>query len=1441
VPKYLSTKIQRKRFVHALDINVRKSKRIGDNLYGAYTDLANTVTSSFKGERFLLREDEKFSREILRQNTKELMFGLQVKTNKAVSESINRAFYHQQRIFRKMGLSSISMEEIKDFKKRAFMQYFKPFNGLTIEDRLNYLDKRIRTFGYSVLKKGKSISFVRQQLKGRLTYNIPGRSPYGASELKWGQRLVRSEAGRAYQEATVLFSKERGVPLVKWDLSSNHLDQHGVEICEKLANATPLEGEGLSVGNLSLRGVYYTDEAPTFPHPYCQCGLSPVYTALMARRREAFERAGLSPQEFSPRDLVHKGLPSIVIERAKRFASGETLALLDKMSGPTFRSLVREVAKMESVGGKGRMKTFAKVLLKKSESELKEAINSNYYEVENFVNAAFSLPVKRGAFDAMNGIAFQLLGQPAFTWEKFNLLGVENASQVLVEAIKQSTKTVDRKKLLEVLDKLVTHQRIGIYTKRGLKSVDGLLNDGYSTLRTMRKAGFKGKNASRVIADSLFSQAQSELGGILGSMNAVDQIRLALMSPKDVFVVLGKTRETALRRLETLGLQVKKDGILGKIGKFYQFKINPEKYHKVFFRVKGSLKSFTPEAITEARDGVKEIAYVGSRDELKKIGIDVLDIDDERFIPVKFIPPDEIVNAIVRDALVKSDPYSLGGSEFINYTNRIWPYRSRSKTLIDWGISADMAKNLPSPELLLKWSQGTPKEFNKAMRYLNVYIRKNVKTGKAYYVIPKWVRGFPERRKFYFEEWLDIHAIRWKRIKNWQNEFEDIKNNIVLKGGVFDRKILGIKEGITLKPVQRAAEEFIVQQKNVLLNAGVGFGKTPTSISAISDLISAGKVKRALVVVPSGTKMNWVSEIKKFSKYKGRLISGKRDIELKMLKNPGKYKIDVITHKDAASLVKELRMKYDMVVIDEIHDLTPVGDVFDYEAYSKESRILRDLVSKRIKYKVGLTGTAIKDNIGQMWDTIEWLQPGKTGMTKREFVDMFSGAKFGGRVFGGLTTENNFARPLMVKTFNSLFDDSIFVAKAPIRGIRLIDYFNEALPVEMRNKQLIKVKLTKVQKMEYRNLEKMYEIKKQELIRKGATKELVQLETHRRHDLMKVLRSGSGKDNAFYKEILKIAKKHPDDKIIIHTESNEVAKNLRNFLGKDRAVALTGSTKNMDVQKILKKFSEIPEQKFLILTSAKSEGINVQMAKVTIHLDLPKNFKTFIQRNGRNFRLGQDRDVYSYILTSDSPIDIMARNRIFATKRFSELIPIKQEDIGDTFMSEMLDNLKKFYIESVPREKMVETIDRELKPIILNLKSEDGMKALWFKRIPTTLEEEGKIGGELDFSKFVGKNREFKFVLDKDIFFQKETLFKIKGQTFSGVENLYKGVTGNLEVKGKKIASNVFRKEVQFVHEGGINFEDVKIIRVRNSKLEKELKKVFGDRVEGKNYINSKD
>lgn len=168
----------------------------------------------------------------------------------------------------------------------------------------------------------------------------------------------------------------------------------------------------------------------------------------------------------------------------------------------------------------------------------------------------------------------------------------------------------------------------------------------------------------------------------------------------------------------------------------------------------------------------------------------------------------------------------------------------------------------------------------------------------------------------------------------------------------------------TLRNYQAFGVKYILHQKNTLLGDEMGLGKTIQSIAAMSELKLSGK-KHFFVVCPASVLINWSREVEKHSELRAISIYGKdRELALEKWLNDGG--VAVSTYETISRINIPSSHLIDMLVVDEAH--------YAKNPDARRSKAVKAL-SGRSNIKLFMTGTPIENNIDEMCNLVECLQP----------------------------------------------------------------------------------------------------------------------------------------------------------------------------------------------------------------------------------------------------------------------------------------------------------------------------------------------------------------------------------------------------------------------------------------------------------------------------------
>jgi len=166
----------------------------------------------------------------------------------------------------------------------------------------------------------------------------------------------------------------------------------------------------------------------------------------------------------------------------------------------------------------------------------------------------------------------------------------------------------------------------------------------------------------------------------------------------------------------------------------------------------------------------------------------------------------------------------------------------------------------------------------------------------------------------------------------------------------------------------------------------MGTGKTLAAIAVTGKRFLEGKIKRLLVVAPLSVLHVWESEFTKHANYK-------YDIKKQVLKGgfkDGSLQVFIVSYETSWRIGNEITSwKPDMVIADESQKIKNTD--------SKRSMFLNEL-SKKVKYKLILTGTPVTQSPLDLWAQYKFINPSVFGDGVTKFKERYAEIDHFGRV-----------------------------------------------------------------------------------------------------------------------------------------------------------------------------------------------------------------------------------------------------------------------------------------------------------------------------------------------------------------------------------------------------------------------------------------------------------
>lgn len=431
------------------------------------------------------------------------------------------------------------------------------------------------------------------------------------------------------------------------------------------------------------------------------------------------------------------------------------------------------------------------------------------------------------------------------------------------------------------------------------------------------------------------------------------------------------------------------------------------------------------------------------------------------------------------------------------------------------------------------------------------------------------------------------------------------------------------------------------KSKNVILADEMGLGKTVSASAFLSSLyFEFGVARPCLVLVPLSTMPNWLSEfslwapllnvVEYHGSAKGRAII--RDYEW-YAKNP-----TGTTKKPTSCKFNVLLTTYEMVLADSSHLRGVPWEVLvvdeGHRLKNSESKLFSLLNTFSFQHRVLLTGTPLQNNIGEMYNLLNFLQPSSfpsLSSFEERFHDLTSAEK--------------------VEELKKL------VAPHMLRRLKKDAMQN----IPPKTERMVPVELTSIQAEYYRAmLTKNYQILRN--IGKGVAQQsmlniVMQLRKVCNHpylipgtepesgslEFLHDMRIKASAKLTLLHSMLKVLQKE-GHRVLIFSQMTKLLDILEDYLniefGPKTFERVDGSVAVADRQAAIARFNQDKNRfVFLLSTRACGLGINLATADTVIIYDSDFNPHADIQAMNRAHRIGQSKRLLVYRLVVRASVE----------------------------------------------------------------------------------------------------------------------------------------------------------------------------------------------------------
>lgn len=410
----------------------------------------------------------------------------------------------------------------------------------------------------------------------------------------------------------------------------------------------------------------------------------------------------------------------------------------------------------------------------------------------------------------------------------------------------------------------------------------------------------------------------------------------------------------------------------------------------------------------------------------------------------------------------------------------------------------------------------------------------------------------------------------------------------------------------------------VVEEMNgkAILADEVGLGKTVEAGLIIKEYMIRGLAKKILILVPASLVSQWVQELRtKFYidavEQKKSYVWEQCDVVVSSIDTAKRQ-----PHRDTI-----LSIAYDMVIIDEAHKLK--------NNKTKNYEFVRNLNKK---FCLLLTATPIQNRIGEIFNLVSLLKPGHLG-NEHQFKDVFAKKDL-------QLEDHDRLKQLVNKVMirNRRQDTGIEWTKRHVKTIS-IDFSpteqalydeicklkeNPSYTKHMFSIMTLERECCSSREAVYMTIKKMQEEEKHILGSSAITQIMEKI--------------NQVEQNSKALEVVKLIQQL-NEKVIIFTEYRATQIYLQWFLQQNgiSSVPFRGGFKRGKKDWMKDLFRE--RAQVLIATEAGGEGINLQFCNQIINYDLPWNPMRLEQRIGRIHRLGQERDVHIYNMSTNGTVE----------------------------------------------------------------------------------------------------------------------------------------------------------------------------------------------------------
>ncbi len=422
---------------------------------------------------------------------------------------------------------------------------------------------------------------------------------------------------------------------------------------------------------------------------------------------------------------------------------------------------------------------------------------------------------------------------------------------------------------------------------------------------------------------------------------------------------------------------------------------------------------------------------------------------------------------------------------------------------------------------------------------------------------------------------------------------------------------------LPLYPYQQEGMLHLAFTGRALLADEMGLGKTVQAIAASELLHRLHSIDTVLVVSPASLKSEWLEQIGKFSDRRALIIQGMRRRRYQLYQKPAFYYLanyEQMLH-DKDYINDEL--KPDLIILDEAQRIK--------NWQTKTAAAIKQLQSP---YAFVLTGTPLENRIDEIYSITQFLDPELLGPLfrfNREFHQLDDrGVAVG---YKNLDRLHERLRPIMLRRRKDDVEGEL-----PERSLK--NYF-----VQLNGAQQEQYAEHEVTVAQLAQLAKKRPLTKEQRQLLMMSLACMRMACDTPYILDKKTRLSPKLDEL--EKLLEEWLADPACKIIVFSEWERMLTLLAERLnrsGIDYAWH-TGSVTQKRRREEINRFKNSPDCRLFLATDSAATGLNLQVARVVVNLDLPWNPAKLEQRIARAWRKHQKQPVAVLNLISENTIE----------------------------------------------------------------------------------------------------------------------------------------------------------------------------------------------------------